>query len=94
MYSKIPEFKMVDDNPESVYTDPRFHERILELVKESINGNDNHILCNIVYEDNLIVAELPKESHYLALSKSLDFFVGLEDYDMCMEIKDVLSKIK
>ena len=94
MYSHIPEFKMVDDDPESVYKDPRFHERILELVKETINGNDNQILCNIIFEDNYIVAELPKESHYLALSKSLDFFVGLEDYDMCMEIKHVLDKIK
>lgn len=94
MTNHIPEFEMTGGEPESVYTNPKFHERILDLVENTLNGDDNTILCFIIDDsDNIITAELEPESHHTALSKSLEFFVGIEDYEMCSRIKNTLNKL-
>jgi len=94
MTNHIPEFEMTGGEPESVYMDPKFHERILDLVENTLNGDDNTILCFIIDDsDNIITAELEPESHHMALSKSLEFFVGIEDYEMCSRIKNTLNKL-
>ena len=91
----IPVFKLIDDNPLSVYNDVRFHNRIIELIEDSLNGGTSIILCHILNEDDyVIVAELEPDSYEIALTKSLEYYIENEDYEICAKIKKLLNNFK
>lgn len=91
----IPKFKLDISKPGATSNSKEFHERILEFVAKNINGEINHtVLCYFVSMDGTqSKAELPKKAFNQALSKSLEFFTEIENYEKCKIIKELTEKL-
>jgi hypothetical protein len=91
----IPKFKLDISKPGATANSEEFHERILEFITKNINGEINHtILCYFVSVDGThSEAELPRKAYNQALSKSLEFFTEIENYEKCKTIKELTEKL-
>ncbi len=73
------------------------HSLIIEGVKKSMDENLNEIvLFRIINPKNnfIMVSELKKDDWVGSLSKSLEYFESIEEYEKCADIKKLLKKIK
>ena len=92
----IPEFYIDKNNFDSITTDSKFHDRIISFIEMNINGECNEtLLCYFVHVDGTIqYAELPESSYKQSILKSLEFYTYNENYEKCLQIKNLLTKIK
>ena len=73
------------------------HTLIIEGVKKSIkDGLDEIVLFRIInpISNFIMVSELKKDDWESSLSKSLEYFESVEEYEKCADIKKLLKKIK
>ena len=67
---------------------------------DSLRDKSKTTMMNIVYnavingEDKAIKSESPIEEKIEALNNILDFFVKLEEYEKCSNIKKIIDKIQ
>jgi hypothetical protein len=73
------------------------HSLIIEGVKQSIKERlDEIVLFRIINPSSnfIMVSELKKDDWESSLSKSLEYFESVEEYEKCADIKKLLKKIK
>jgi hypothetical protein len=73
------------------------HSLIIEGVKQSIKERlDEIVLFRIInpISNFIMVSELKKDDWESSLSKSLEYFESVEEYEKCADIKKLLKKIK
>lgn len=73
------------------------HSLIIEGVKLSIKERlDEIVLFRIInpISNFIMVSELKKDDWESSLSKSLEYFESVEEYEKCADIKKLLKKIK
>lgn len=73
------------------------HSLIIEGVKQSIKERlDEIVLFRIINPTSnfIMVSELKKDDWESSLSKSLEYFESVEEYEKCADIKKLLKKIK
>lgn len=73
------------------------HSLIIEGVKQSIKERlDVIVLFRIInpISNFIMVSELKKDDWESSLSKSLEYFESVEEYEKCSDIKKLLKKIK
>lgn len=70
-------------------------DRINEL-RESSKETMMNMIYNAVIneEDRAISSETPKEQKLEALNNIIDFFVQLEEYEKCSNIKKIIDRIQ
>ena len=70
-------------------------DRINEL-KESSKETMMNMIYNAVIneEDRAISSETPKDQKLEALNNIIDFFVQLEEYEKCSNIKKIIDRIQ
>lgn len=67
-------------------------EETLYAIKEGIEKNKKSIsLFEVAHSDCYI--ELDKQNWKVTLEKALETYVEKEDYDKCIEIRDLISKL-
>jgi hypothetical protein len=73
------------------------HSLIVEGVKKSIKeGLDEIVLFRIInpISNFIMVSELKKDDWEASLSKSLEYFESVEEYERCGDVKKLLKTIK
>lgn len=73
------------------------HSLIIEGVKKSMkDGLDEIVLFRIInpLSNFIMISELRKEDWFSSLSKSLEYFESVEEYEICSDVKKLLKKIK
>lgn len=61
-------------------------------IKDGILRNKKSISLFGIANSNLVL-DLKKEKWKSTLQNSMDYFAELEDYDKCIEIRDLISKL-
>lgn len=96
MKKNIPVFNLDIHSPDKIKEANRFHNRIIEFVELNLSGEeDSDILCymNDNETGDVLEANLPRAAYRQSLLKSLDFFTENENYEKCIVLKEILSKI-
>jgi hypothetical protein len=73
------------------------HSLIIDAVKKSYNENlETTIIFRIINTDNdfIMTSELKKEDWINSLDKSMEYYLSVEEYEKCSEIKELIKKIK
>lgn len=67
---------------------------------ENLREGSKETMMNMIYnavineEDRAIKSETDPEEKVQALTNILDFFIGLEEYEKCSNIKKIIDKIQ
>lgn len=77
---KIPEIKNIVLN-ETIYA-----------IKDGINKKKNSIFIFEIANSDLLI-ELKKDDWESTLKNSLEYFIEIEDYNKCIEIRDLIEKL-
>lgn len=96
MKNEIPTFDLDTSNPDKLIDAIKFHYRIIEFVECSLLENkDDDLLCFLVDSANgsLMEARLPRSAFKQSLTKGLQFFIENEEYEICLKIKELLTKL-
>lgn len=64
----------------------------INAIKDGINKNKENTSILEISDSNCIV-ELAKEYWKITLEKGMNYFANIEDYDKCIEIRDLISKL-
>jgi hypothetical protein len=99
MRRKIPKFKAVLSEGESydmMLKIPGLKEVVIEetlfAIKEGINKKKKSTLLFELVDLNYYI-ELKKDNWRLSLENVLEFYVEREDYDKCVECRDLINKL-
>jgi len=73
-----------------------FYRRIVEYISNDINGIEDQEVLAILIDDNNNEYDmfLPKDGYTKSLSKALEYFILIEEYETCSLIKDMIKQIK
>lgn len=95
MEDNIPKFELDISSPGATANTEEFQNRIVEFISKNISGEiKTKILCYFVSNDGTEVeAKLPIKAYRQALSKSLEFFTEVENYEKCKTIKELTEKL-
>jgi len=68
----------------------------IETLKEGSKETMMNMIYNAVIngEDKAIAANTPPNEKIQALNNILDFFIGIEEYEKCSNIKKIIDKIQ
>lgn len=99
MGRKIPKFKAVLSEGESyemILKIPELREVVIEetlfAIKEGINKKKKSTLLFELVDLNYYI-ELKKDNWRSSLENVLEFYVEREDYDKCVECRDLINKL-
>lgn len=66
----------------------------LDEIKESIKNNKNvAVVANLLVKNNVISIQIEKLDWVTHLEVSLKYFEKVEDYETCIEIKELINTI-
>jgi len=66
----------------------------LEEIKKSIEDNKNiAVVANLLVKKNVISIQIEKTDWVTHLKISLKYFEKIEDYETCIEIKEIINTI-
>lgn len=87
------EFDSYEDIIAFLYNEKRmlFIETLNEIEECLKSGNEIANVANLSIGENTIVINVDKEDWETHLYLSLIYFEGVEDYEICLEIKRVLN---
>jgi hypothetical protein len=99
MKRKIPVFKVVASEGESydrMLEIPELKDIVIEetlfAIKEGIDKRKKSILLFEIADSNYYI-ELEKDKWKLSLENVLDYYTEKEEYDMCIECRDLINKL-
>jgi hypothetical protein len=99
MRRRIPKFKAVLSEGESyemMLKIPELKEIVLEetlfAIKEGVDKKKKSTLLFELVDLNYYI-ELKKDNWKLSLENVLEFYVEREDYDKCVECRDLINKL-
>ena len=70
-----------------------FIETLNEIEQCLKSGNEIANVANFSIGENIVVINVDKEDWESHLDVSLIYFEGVEDYEICLEIKKLLSSL-
>jgi hypothetical protein len=73
------------------------HSLIFDAVKKAYNENlETTIIFRIINteSDFIMTSELKKEDWVNSLDKSMEYYLSIEEYEKCSEIKELIKKIE
>ncbi len=65
----------------------------IEIKDSKKNGNDIAIGANLIVNDEVITIAIEKKNWLNHLIVSMDYFLEIEDYEMCANIRDLINTI-
>jgi hypothetical protein len=99
MKRKIPVFKVITSEGESydrMLEIPELKDIVIEetlfAIKEGIDKRKKSILLFEIADSNYYI-ELEKDKWKLSLENVLDYYTEKEEYDMCIECRDLINKL-
>lgn len=99
MRRKIPIFRVVlreGASYDQVKSHPQIQNIVIEelvmAVKEGIKKKKKSVSLFEIYNSGMLV-ELERPKWKQSLENALEFFIEKEDYDKCIEIRDLINKI-
>lgn len=76
------------NNKELLFTETLKH------IKESIENNENvAVVANLLVQDTVIIIQVDKTDWVQHLEISIKYFESIEDYETCVEIKELIKII-
>lgn len=68
--------------------------KTLDGIKESIRNNENvAVIANILVKNTTLIIKLEREDWLTHLEISIKYFESIEDYETCIEIKELTKVI-
>jgi protein-arginine kinase activator protein McsA len=65
----------------------------IEIKDSKKNGNDIAIGANLIVNDEVLTIAVEKKDWLKHLIVSMDYFLQIEDYEMCASIRDLINII-
>jgi protein-arginine kinase activator protein McsA len=65
----------------------------IEITDSKKNGNDIAIGANLIVNDEVLTIAVEKKDWLKHLIVSMDYFLQIEDYEMCASIRDLINII-
>jgi hypothetical protein len=89
------EFNTYEDIIAFLYNEKRmlFIETLNEIEECLKNGDEVANVANFLIGENTVVINVDKEDWESHLDVSLIYFEGIEDYEICLEIKRLLNSL-
>jgi hypothetical protein len=95
---KTPDFEINTGNgpvPDNMIVDlPGFYAHMMDFVVAAIyDGPSTDILCRFIDEnDNIFTSTLDYEGYKQSLSRCLEYFESVEEFERCTIIKKILNE--
>ena len=68
--------------------------KTLDGIKESMKNNENvAVIANILVKNTTLIIKLEREDWLTHLEISIKYFESIEDYETCIEIKELTKVI-
>jgi hypothetical protein len=67
-------------------------EELVLAIKEGVSNKKKSISLFALADTDYYI-NVEKEQWNASLHKALDYYIGIEDYNMCVECRDILNKL-